>query len=181
LTDRRLRGASAAVLAVLLSAGCYGGRLRRIEDQNKQSLKRLEELQSHLDGMDKRLSVNQAMGQGPGASTAADGGAPLVKVASFVADPLAYSGRPVRVEAYLAGPVDKERAFFVVLSAPRDVINNVGVYYDAEDMSAKREVYLADPGDKLLIEGQLTVDRENNGFKTYSGYALKAKSVERAR
>ncbi|HRY29172.1 MAG TPA: hypothetical protein P5079_03950, partial [Elusimicrobiota bacterium] len=85
----------------------------------------------------------------------------------------------VQVEAVLAAPVDKERDFFVVTGKPKDIMNNVGVYFDPEDMSTKLEVYLADPGQWLLIEGQLSVDKAPNAYKTYSGYALKAKSVKK--
>ncbi len=170
------RGFWAVLSAALLLAGCAGGRIKRMEEQQKQILKKLEELELVLAGMNKRLTVRETAAAMSGEA----GRASELSVSGLLNDPLTYSGQVVTVKAVLAGPVDKERSFFVAINRPKDVLNNVGVYYDPEDISSKRDVYLSDPGQWLLIEGQLAADKEPNAYKGYSGYALKAKSVRRA-
>lgn len=150
-------------------------RVRVLEEEQKRTRKDVDELRTAMAGMEKRFAVRQAMA----GAAAADAAAARPSVAMLLADTLSYSGRPVQVEAVLASPVDKDRAFFVALNKPKDALSNVGVYYDPEELASKRDVYLADPGQWLLIEGQLVVDKEPNGYKAYSGYALKAKTVRK--
>jgi hypothetical protein len=142
-----------------------------LEERQDRAEKELRELRASVDGLEKRVTVRQALaGQAAPAK---------LTVAVLLADPLAYSGRSVTLEAVLAEPVDKSRSFFVALNKPKDALSNVGVYFDPEELASKRDVYLADPGQWLTIEGQLTSDKEPNGYKAYSGYALRAKTVRK--
>lgn len=172
---RRRAAAWAAIgsLVLIAAPGCMGQRLRVLEESQKKTQKDVEELRTAMTGMEKRFAVRQAMSGGADAAVAKP------SVAMLLADTLSYSGRTVQVEAVLAGPVDKDRAFFVALNKPKDALSNVGVYYDPEELASKRDVYLSDPGQWLLIEGQLVMDKEPNGYKAYSGYALKAKTVRK--